>query len=44
MIEEKYNLTNKKSMIDPKERVLYKMLGEFQIEYDATIMLVEHQV
>lgn len=29
MIEEKYNLTNKKNMIDPKERVLYKMLGEF---------------
>ena len=41
MIEEKYNLTKNKTLIDPKERVLYKMLGEFQIEYDATLMLVE---
>ena len=44
LVEEKYNLSTKKSLVDPKERILYKMLSEFQIEYESTSMLIEKQV
>jgi hypothetical protein len=31
-------------MVDPKERILHKMLAEFQIEYDCTQILIDKQI